>query len=79
MRLDSTWSPIYKLNLKSPLNEPWYNYARGGQGMHDGLSEDDRYIVLTRVKGSENYIFLNITTGRAVKGPQPLDRFVEVE
>jgi hypothetical protein len=78
MRTETTWSPLYKLNLSSPLNEPWYKYARGGQGMHEGLGEDDRYMILTRLKSTDNYVFVNITTGRVVTGVHPLERFTEM-
>jgi hypothetical protein len=69
------FSEIYKLDMDSPQNEPFYYYTYGGRGMHEGLSETDRYIILAQVPGDDCYVFLNINTGMAVKGVQTLNRF----
>ncbi|RYD63981.1 MAG: hypothetical protein EOP83_10845 [Verrucomicrobiaceae bacterium] len=65
---------IYRLEIRSPLNEPYSIYMRGGR---DGLCDEDRYVVLGQIEGETNYLMLNITTGIVVGKPQPLERFVE--
>lgn len=71
-------SAIYKMDMSSPLNEPFYYYTYGGRGMHDGLSEGDRYVILMKVEGQDNYVFANISTGKLVVGVHPVSRFVAV-
>jgi hypothetical protein len=71
-------SNIYKMDMSSPLNEPFYHYTYGGRGMHEGLFEGDRYVIVTKITGQDNYVFANINTGRLVSGVHPLSRFVAI-
>lgn len=64
---------VYRLEIRSPLNQPYTQYMRGGR---DGLCDEDRYVVLGQIEGEENFLMLNLTTGVVLGKPQPLERFI---
>lgn len=64
---------IYRLEIRSPLNQPYTIFMRGGI---DGLCDEDRYIVFGKVEGDDKVLMMNLTTGRMVPNPQPLSRFI---